>query len=274
MQYKYYTLVTGASEGLGKALALECAKRKMCLVLVSLPNEGLHTLATFIQKNYDVDVLYYEYDLTHIQDCKQLFLDLKKKNIIIQYLINNAGLGNLDLFEQKDISFYEKMITLNNTTLISLTHLFKMQINTNQPAYVLNVGSIGGFFHMPSKTIYGATKAFVLSFSKALRLEWAPQNIHVSVLCPGGMNTNLRVLRTNRNTTGLAKYSIMNPEDVASVAIAKWLKGKAVIIPGKINRLLILINQILPLSIKNKIVLKQFHKLLNRVEQSKSAEIN
>jgi hypothetical protein len=127
---------------------------------------------------------------------------------------------------------------------------------------------------MPSKTIYGATKAFVLSFSKALRLEWAPQNIHVSVLCPGGMNTNLRVLRTNRNTTGLAKYSIMNPEDVASVAIAKWLKGKAVIIPGKINRLLIFINQVLPLGIKNKIVLKQFHKLLNRVEQSKSAEIN
>ncbi len=79
MKYQPYTLITGASEVLGKALAFECAKRQMCLVLVSLPNESLQTLATFIQKNYDVDVLYYEYDLTHVQSCKQLFEALKEK---------------------------------------------------------------------------------------------------------------------------------------------------------------------------------------------------
>ena len=113
MKPKLYTLITGSSEGFGKAMAIECAKRKMNLVLVALPNSGLQNLATTIIKNYNVDVITLEKDLSVEQNCLNLADDITNLNLSINMLINNVGIGSNMLFKEGTIEFYQKQIKLN-----------------------------------------------------------------------------------------------------------------------------------------------------------------
>src|SRR4051812_26973488 len=108
-----YSMITGASEGLGKAFAFELASKKFDLILIALPDTGLQFLASFIRKNFEIDVIYFEFDLTNITNHIFLFDELSKKNINVQMLVNNAGIGNWSWFEDKSIMFYKKQIELN-----------------------------------------------------------------------------------------------------------------------------------------------------------------
>src|SRR5215468_10572835 len=119
-----YTLITGASEGLGKALALECAKRHMNLLLVALPGSGLNELAAFIKKNFHVSVLIYETDLTESSSCRNLFHEAQRRNLRIHMLVNNAGLGSTLPFDQGSLELYESQIKLNVVATTLMTRLF------------------------------------------------------------------------------------------------------------------------------------------------------
>jgi uncharacterized protein len=248
-----YTLITGASEGLGKALAIECASRKMNLILVALPNSGLNELANFIRCNFMTDVVIFEKDLGKTVSCYELFSSIKNQNLHVQTLINNAGIGGTQFFSEGNPDLYEKQINLNVLATTILTRLFLYNLEKNTPSYILNVGSMASFFALPKKQVYGGTKSYILSFSKSLRKELKRDNIHVSVLCPGGINTNLPVTLLNKSGTWLSQISIMNPEDVAPIAITELLKGKEVIIPGVINNFYMLLDKILPAVLKIKL---------------------
>src|SRR5690242_5223664 len=113
MRNEYFTLITGASEGFGKALALQCATRNMNLILVALPGSALSNLACFIEKNYDVNVLFFEHDLSKKEECTKLFEAIKQRELKINMLINNAGMGGTHYFEEKDAEYYYKQIELN-----------------------------------------------------------------------------------------------------------------------------------------------------------------
>ncbi len=254
MPAKLFTLITGASEGLGRSFAIECAQRNMNLVLVALSGSGLDQLADFIYRNLGVEVLIFEKDLTLDNSCQQLFADLAVRKVQLNMLINNAGMGNTHLFAEGSASFYEKQIRLNVLATTLITHLFLANYRKNTPSYILNVSSIASFFYLPQKQVYGATKSFIYSFSKSLCKEVKKDDIHVSVLCPGGMNTNLAIILTNRTVNWISRMSIMNPEDVAFIAINALLKSKEVIIPGKMNRFFILLSKILPKVLKNLII--------------------
>ena len=132
-----------------------------------------------------------------------------------------------------------------------MTKLFLGLLKQNSRSYIMNVSSMAAFFHLPKKHVYGATKSFVYSLSKSLRRELKGDHVHVCVLCPGGMNTNLPVTLMNKNGSWISRMSVMNPEDVGPIAIDGMLKGKEVIIPGKVNRIFILLDKLLPASIKN-----------------------
>jgi short-subunit dehydrogenase len=110
---KNYTLITGASEGFGKALALECAGRYLNLVLVALPGSGLANLACYIERNYEVRVLFFEHDLSKKEECIRLFEEIKQRDLKINMLINNAGMGGTHFFEERDAEYYYKQIELN-----------------------------------------------------------------------------------------------------------------------------------------------------------------
>jgi short-subunit dehydrogenase len=246
MRNKNFALITGASEGFGKSLALECASRNMNLILVALPGSGLNNLACFIERNYDVQVLFFEHDLSKKEECIKLFEEIKQREFKINVLINNAGMGGTHFFEERDTEYYYKQIELNVVAPTLLTHFFLETLEKNSPSYILNVGSLASFFYLPKKGVYGGTKSYLVSFSKSLGRELRSKNIFVSTVCPGGMNTTPILILQNKNMKGMGRWSVMNPEAVAKIAIDGMMAKKEVIIPGFWNRLFMFLDKLLP----------------------------
>ena len=246
MSKNLYTLITGASEGFGKALATECASRKMNLILVSLPDSKLHFLAETLIQKYAIDVIAIEKDLSIEENCEMLYEQVEDLNLSVNMLINNVGISSTMFFSEGSIDFYQKQLKLNVVTTTLLTSLFLDMLKINKPSHILNVGSLSCFFYLAKKQVYGATKSYVYSFSKSLRGELSDQGVNVSVICPGGMNTNATIIKTNKTNNWLGRQSIMDPENVAPIAIKGLLKRKEIIIPGRMNKLFLLIDKLLP----------------------------
>jgi len=250
-------IITGASEGLGKSFAIALAEKNCNLVLVSLPNSGLPQLAAFIRNNFAINVQYFEMDLTQTESCTTLFDMLKQRGITADILINNAGLGNWAWFEEKGLQFYRTQIELNIITPVLLTRLFLAQVSKQTRSYLMNVGSLGGLFILPKKQVYGATKSFIRYFTNCLRLELSNSNTSVTLLSPGGINTKPELLVLNHTIKGISRYTILEPEQVAKVALKGMFNGKREIIPGRLNRILVALNAILPQRLKEYIIQRQ-----------------
>lgn len=250
---KNYTLITGASQGFGRALAMEYANKSMNLVLVALPNSGLEQLSDFLKSNFGINVLFFEMDLSSKKNCNLLYNEVKRNGISIKYLINNAGMLSNGLFEDMSEDYFLTQIKVNVATPTLLTKLFMNDFKTNAPSGILNVSSMASFFHLPKKQVYGGTKAYLLSFSKSLRKELKEYGISVSIVCPGGMNTTSKLCLQNRKLNGISRSSILNPEEAAKITVIQFTNGKEVIIPGRINKIFMFLDFILPRAIKNRL---------------------
>ena len=264
MANEFYTLITGASDGFGKALALECASRKMNVILVSLPGTGLANLASLIEREFEVKAVYFEYDLTVNENYAQLFDSIDKNLLHVNILINNAGIGGTHFFTEKDLAFYRRQIELNVMAPTLLTHLFIHHLASHGhrgETHILNVSSLASFFTLPRKQVYGGTKSYLLAFSKSLRRELRHKKIYVSTICPGGMKTTAVQIMINTSGDHFSRWSAMDPEDVASIAIEQMLQKKEVIIPGNLNRLALVLDRILPGFIKSMITARLMKKL-------------
>lgn len=261
MNDHFYTLITGASEGFGKALAQECASRKMNLILVSLPDSNLLSLAESIREKFQVKVEVIETDLSIEENCISIYDQVVNKNLQVNVLINNVGLGGTKYFNEESLSFYRKQIKINVLTTTLITHLFVNMLRKNGPSHILYVSSLSCFFHLIKKQVYGATKSYVYSFSKSLRLELEPENVNVSVICPGPMNTNPIITEMNLNNGLFTRLSTMEPEEVAVIAIDGLLKQKEVIIPGKMNKLFLILDSIVPSFLKKMITNHQMRSI-------------
>lgn len=253
-----FALITGASEGIGRAIAEEIALRKMNLVLVALPGPQLQQAACELQQRYGVKVVTYETDLTDDKAPEHLYEWIQKGGFKIKVLVNNAGLGHEGLFETSSLDFIDQMMQLNMRAVIHLTHLFLPQLKLCKEAYILNVGSMASFRPMPYKNIYTATKSFIFYFSRALREELRQSSIKVSVLCPGPVPTSMAVKKRMNSKGFIGKMMVITPEKVARIAVNKMIKGKPVIVPGFINRAILLLEKVVPRSRQMKIVIRMF----------------
>lgn len=247
---KNFALITGASQGLGKSFVLECAKRKMDILMVSLPQSGLPELKEFVKENFEIFIDYLEIDLTYPYSSSALMEYVKFKKYPVSLLINNAGLGGNFCFESEDFSLFDRMIQLNIKALAQITHGMIPILEKRPVSYILNVSSMCIHFAGPYKQVYGATKSFIFYFSNSLSIELAEKNIHVSVLCPAGINSNQKMIKIHEQCNYFQKISILDPDEVAGYSIKKTLEGKTVIIPGKIVNLYFLFSKLMPASIK------------------------
>jgi short-subunit dehydrogenase len=253
-----YTLVTGASSGIGKALAFECASKGMNILLVALPGDELHALEKQIRHQYNVKCHAFGVDLSVHCSSTAVHNWVRENNFKVNVLINNVGVGSKGNFEHLSPDFYYTQIHLNVVTTCILTRLFVDDLKENGPSHILNVGSMGGFFMLPQKIVYSATKAFVYSFSQGLRMELAPSGIIVSVLCPGGTDSNENTTAINKDLKGLAKISILQPNEVAKEAIDKMLKGKSRIIPGFLNKVSYHLSRMVPEFVQRIVIRRAF----------------
>lgn len=257
---KNYTVITGASQGLGKALAEQFARKRKNLILISLPGENLQILKKDLALKYSIEISAFELDLT---DSDQLYnLCDELKNYSIEILINNAGVGGTKAFLDATPSYIDNIVLLNMRSLVILTHQLLPQLKLQRQAYILNISSLAAFIPMPFKTIYPASKAFVYSFSRGLQTELKNTSVHVAVAHPGGMLTNPDVVERIRSHKGLVRLSLISPEKTAEICMERLMKKETRIIPGKINRLSSVLQRIIPISFQLNIIRTRIQKEL------------
>lgn len=226
-----YTLVTGASSGIGKAIAKEFAERSHNLVLVARNKKVLEELANQWSTYYKINILVVSINLQEENAAKSIYEWCQTRNIKVDALINNAGTGLFGAFDKLSIDEQINMIALNVNSLVRLAYYFVPDLKKHKKGYILNVASIAAFYPLPYYSVYGATKAFVLSFTEALRHELRHSTITVSCLCPGDTNTNFFNNAGNTNK----KRSLMSPKSVAKVAVDSLFDNKSVIFPGNMK---------------------------------------
>ncbi len=264
-----YTVITGASKGLGKEFAYECARRGMNLILVSLPGEDLERLCLEIAFTYKVKVSFQETDLTE----RELVEDLARwinYNFAVNILINNAGVGGSCLFAESSPDYLDDIIQLNISAMVLLTRLLLPELKRHPEAYILNVSSLAAFSPVPYKTVYPASKAFIYHFSLGMRAELKNTAVSVSVLNPGPIRTNEDVCKRINGQSFYVKRSTITSQKIARTAIDKMLKRKAVIIPGLINRFSAFMIRLVPVSVRVHVGTNIFRRELSREKIIKS----
>lgn len=257
----YYTVITGASQGFGKAMTLELAQRGMNLVLIALPNSGLNELSSFIKKNFNIIVHCLEVDLSIVDSYYIISNYINDNNLQIKYLVNNAGVLSRGYFDELSDQFILKQIEVNVTAPTLLIKLLLKNLKKNAPAGILNISSMASFFTLPKKQVYGGTKAYLLSFSKSLGKELKKDNISVTAVCPGCLNTTTRLCYQNRIVGRITRESTLNPEEAAKISIDGMLKRKIIIIPGFVNKCFMALDKILPQFVKDKLANREINKL-------------
>lgn len=245
-----HSIITGASRGIGKALAMECAYRRRNLVLISLPDEQLRDYGDFLAGKYKVRVLIYETDLTCPGAANRFFEWCLDKKLNIDMLINNAGLGSQGRFEAASPCEIKSLMKLNMESMVSMCWNAIPFLKKNKRSYILNVGSISSFTAVPYKAVYAASKSFVLSFSNSLNYELSGSGIFVSCLCPGPTLTSQKQVDKVREQGLKARILISRTQEVAREAIKGMLKQKRVIVPGWGNKLFRVLAKFIPVKVK------------------------
>lgn len=242
-----YTLITGASKGIGKALAEEFARYNCNLLLVARSADELKALAQELQKKHKVAVKYLALDLLEKGASEKLFNFCSQEAIQVFMLVNNAGMGVWNYFENTDLERQLRMMQLNQQVLVELCHRFLPMLIALPESHILNVASTAAFQPLPGFSIYAASKAFVFSFSQSLRVELKDQ-VNVSCLCPGPTDTSFFTSASFNHRLDKAEGLKMSVEEVARKAVDGMLAKKAVIIPGFTNKLGGLFSKLLPSS--------------------------
>lgn len=241
-----YVLITGASKGIGKAMALYCAQKGMNLLLVARSANLLEKLAAALQADYKVQVKTLAADLVNAEAPRRIFDFIKAEKLNVNMLVNNAGIGGYGKFYALGLQKQLDMMQLNMNACVQLAHLFINESDANQKRYLLNVVSTAAFQAIPSMTVYAATKAFMLSFSRGLRVELRRKNVHVTALCPGGTETDFIAEADLGKVAQKNAGFMMSAEEVAKAGIEGVLKNKSVVIPGFANKMGALASKFMP----------------------------
>lgn len=227
-------LVTGASSGIGAAIARQLAAKGVNLVLVARRRDALDVIAAECRASgVTADVVVA--DLGVAGSAQTVWT---AANGSIDICINNAGFGYHRRFEDVDVARDVEMLQLNITTLVELSKLFvQSRAGSSERGYLLNVGSIAAYQSTPNFAVYAATKAFVRNFTEALAAEHEGSNLFITCLSPGGTKTEFHALAGAGTYSFLAKRSMMTAEKCARIGIAAMERGKRNIITGFMNKL-------------------------------------
>lgn len=240
-----YALLTGASQGIGKAMAYELASRKINLLLVSLQGEGLPHFCREIREKYSVDAQYFETDFSQHNSVYDV-ANWASSNYPVNILINNAGIGGTKAFDSVSPEYIDSIIQVNVRATSLLTRLMLPELKRHENAFILNVASMAAFSPFAFKTVYPASKAFVYSFSRGLHEELKGTNVFVSVIHPGPVKTNAEVTERIVKQGVFGRMGLVSPEKLAHIAIRQLFVKDSLILPGALNKINWLLMAILP----------------------------
>ena len=250
---KKYTLITGGTEGIGFELAKLYGKDNENLILVARDENKLKEKKAFLEKEYNIEVLILSTDLSVDNSYENIIKFVDEKNIVVDKLINNAGIGSFGEFHLGKDGFEEKIIGINIISLTNLTKHFLKEMVERKSGGILNVASTAAFVGGPKMAMYYSTKAYVLSLTEAIHDEVKNYGVKVSCLCPGPVRTSFQSKAGIKKSESAKKY-LMSAEDVAKEGYKKFEKNKAIIIPGFKNKLLVIGNKLIPRALSRKII--------------------
>jgi uncharacterized protein len=246
-----WALITGASSGIGKAVAFELAGRGYNLFLTSQDEEPLQQTAADFHRQFNVETRAYLADLTRLESVCELIHALSVPPIEIEILVNNAGFGVGGEFLKTDLARELDLVNLQLAATLKLTKAVLPQMVARKKGRILNVASVYSFAPVPFQAVYSACKAFLLTFSESLRGELKGTGVTVTALCPGTVRTEFRSRAgiAHRNHSAGA-----TPEAVAKLAVRQTLRGKHLVVPGFSSRVFVFFARRLPISVVPRIV--------------------
>jgi short-subunit dehydrogenase len=241
----FTVLITGASSGIGRALAHEFARHGHNLVLVARSASALDAMAAELARDHGVRASALAVDLTEADAPARLVAELDAASQAVDVLVNNAGVGLQGAFAELPVERQLQMIQLNVVALTDLTRRLLPGMLARRRGGVLNVGSTAAFQPGPFMAVYYATKAFVLSFSEAIGEEVSGSGVRVTCLAPGPTDT---AFAETSGLTGTRLFGgdVMRADDVARIAYAGWERGDSLVIAGQGNRVRALVARFAP----------------------------
>lgn len=241
-----YTLITGASKGIGLELTKIFAQNHHNLILVARSKDLLMEIKNDLTKEYNVKIEVIDADLTINHIATDIYQKTKELGYRVDYLINNAGFGDYGEFLDSSMSKNHNMININIVTLIDLCYLYAKDMKTYGFGKIMNIASIASFIPGPLMATYYATKSFVLSFSEALSKELKSTKVTVTALCLGTTKTNFFDVASASDSNLLKNLRPASPQKVAKYGYKKMMKNKVVAIYGFNNRLMIFATRLVP----------------------------
>ncbi len=229
-------LITGASSGIGEAFAEQLAQQQCNLVIVARRLDRLDSLKAKLEQQHGIKVTVISSDLAQPSASASIYQQLKTLGIDVDILINNAGIGHHGAFLDVPAAQHLSMLAINIHALTELTHLFASDMKARgQGGAILLVASIAAFTPIPQFATYAASKAYVLSLGQALNKELKNDHIGVTVLAPGGVAAEF-MAASGQHIDDWRTKAIMTAEAVARESLDALAKGKAVIVPGILNK--------------------------------------
>jgi len=254
-KHKYTTLITGATDPIGIELANVFAKNSHNLVLVAKNSDKLKIMSEHLQQNNTITVHIVPIDLSQKEAPEELYQFIERSNFSIDHLVNNAAHGIQEKLDDFDLQEEIGMVQLNIIAMTHLTKLFVKDMVKRQSGRIMNVVSTAAFNHKSLATTYLACKAYTLFFSEALASELRKTGVTVTAFCPNpkatDMNKSLNILDMPiMSKTGL----LINVEQSAKIGYEGFMKGKTVVTPGFVNKLIAKTPRLIPRKISRNLI--------------------
>lgn len=249
MNDRGYALVTGASQGIGAAIALELARNGFGVLLTARSEAALEEVRSQAAALNEGRAKVLVTDLLAADGVDRIVRFVRDERIVLTCLVNNAGHAHWGLFSEEPFTEQRKMMRLNMEVPVELTFALLPELRKAPRAYILNTSSMTAFHALASMAVYAASKAFVLRFSRSLRIELKGSPVSVTALCPGSVITGFTAHAGMQAMDDLARKFGTPPEPVAKAAVSAMLKGKAEVVPGLLNKITVAAQKIMPMGL-------------------------
>jgi uncharacterized protein len=231
-------LITGASIGIGLEFAKVFAAAKNNLVIVARSEDKLKKLADELQSTFGIAVKVIAADLCKMDEVQKVYDTCKAENITIDYLVNNAGIGEFGNFAEGNWDKTEQMINLNITSLTKMCRLFIPDMLARKSGKILNVASTAAFQPGPTMAVYYATKSYVLFFSEAIYKELEGTGVHVTCLCPGATASGFQAAAAMEESNLVKGKKLPTSKEVAAFGYKAMMNNKMTVIHGLMNTIM------------------------------------
>ncbi len=263
-QDKGYALITGASQGIGAAIALELARKGFGVVVTARSEDALKAVSAEAAKLNGGRAHAIVVDLLATDGVDRIIRFIEEKKLAITCVVNNAGQGIWGMFDELTLDEQARMMFLNMSVPVALTHRLMPALKKAKRAYILNIASMVANHALGSMAIYSGSKAFVLRWSRSLRIELRKTNVTVTCVNPGSVITGFTERAGMQAMDDLAQKFGTGPEPVAKAAVSAMLRGRAEVVPGLINAVTARVQKWMPVSLNENIASGIYLKRLAR----------